>query len=316
MNRGPARKRRQIVGSTTASVAAPSPAAYGSAMPSAAFPSPGACDCHVHVIGPKPRFPLARERSYTPMDAPTEALAAMLSRLKLERVVLVQPSFYRTDNTCMLDAMAKIKNSRGVAVLPDKVAAAELDRLHAQGIRGLRVNIATAGAASIEVVRRDIAAAARLAERHGWHVQLFVPSTAIEPLTPLLSALPVDTVFDHFGLLAPGADTPALRALTRLLEAGKTWVKISGAYRIGSWRDPRIGPLARTLCAANPGRLVWGSDWPHTPKHSQRKPNTNEELPFQAIDTAALLALVPLWLENDRLVRRVMVSNPAKLYGF
>ena len=285
-------------------------------MPTPAFPPPGATDCHVHVIGPKARFPLARERSYTPMDASAAELAAMLARLKLERVVLVQPSFYRTDNACMLDAMAKIKNSRGVAVLPDKVAAAKLDRLHAQGIRGLRVNIATAGAASIEVMRRDIAAAARLCERHGWHVQLFVLSTAIEPLTPLLAALPVDTVFDHFGLNAPGADTPALRALLRLLEAGKTWVKISGAYRITSWRDPRIGPLARTLCAANPQRIVWGSDWPHTPKPSQRKPNSQEELPFQAIDTGALLALVPTWLENDRLVRRVMVDNPKKLYDF
>jgi predicted TIM-barrel fold metal-dependent hydrolase len=285
-------------------------------MPAPTSPPPGATDCHVHVIGPKSRFPLARERSYTPRDALAAELAAMLERLGLERVVLVQPSFYRTDNACMLDAMAKIKNSRGVAVLPAKVAAAELDRLHAQGIRGLRVNIATGGAASVEVMRRDIAAAARLCERHGWHVQLFVPSTAIEPLAPLLTALPVATVIDHFGLIAPGADTPALRALTCLLEAGKTWVKISGAYRIGSWRDPRIGPLARTLCAANPERIVWGSDWPHTPKHSQRKPNAEEELPFQAIDTAALLALVPKWLEDDRLVRRVMVSNPAKLYDF
>ena len=284
-------------------------------MPSPAFPPPGATDCHVHVIGPKARFPLARERSYTPMDAPTEALAAMLARLKLERVVLVQPSFYRTDNACMLDAMAKIKNARGVAVLPDKVAAAELDRLHAQGIRGLRVNIATGGAASLEIMRRDIAAAARLAERHGWHVQLFVPSTAIEPLAPVLAALPVDSVIDHFGLIAPGADTPSLRALTRLLEKGKTWVKISGAYRITlNWRDPRIGPLARTLCKANPQRIVWGSDWPHTPKHAQRKPNAEQELPFQVIDTAGLLALVPHWLEDDRLVRRVMVDNPKKLY--
>ncbi|MBI2716025.1 MAG: amidohydrolase family protein [Rhizobiales bacterium] len=286
-------------------------------MPSPAFPPPGATDCHVHVIGPKPRFPLAPARSYTPMDAPSEALAAMLARLKLDRVVLVQPSFYRTDNACMLDAMAKLKNTRGVAVLPDKVAAAELDRQQEQGIPGLRVNNATAGTASLDAMRRDIAAAARLCERHGWHVQLFVPSTAIEPLAPVLTALPVDSVIDHFGLIAPGADTPSSRALLRLLEGGKTWVKISGAYRITiNWRDPRIGPLARTLCAANPQRIVWGSDWPHTPKHSQRKPNAEQELPFQAIDTAGLLALVPHWLESDRLMRRVMVSNPKKLYDF
>ena len=285
-------------------------------MPPAHFPPPGATDCHVHVIGPKPRFPLARERSYTPMDAPAAELAAMLARLKLERVVLVQPSFYRTDNACMLDAMAKIENSRGVAVLPAKVAAAELDRLHARGVRGLRVNIATGGAATLEVMQRDIAAAARLCERHGWHVQVFANPRVIEQLVPLLADLPVASVIDHFGLNAPGADTSSLRALLRLLEAGKTWVKISGAYRISSWRDPRTGELARTLCAANPQRIVWGSDWPHTPKSSQRKPNAEEELPFQAIDTAALLALVPHWLQNDRLVRRVLVDNPKKLYDF
>ena len=282
----------------------------------APFPPPGACDCHVHVIGPKTRFPLAPTRSYTPLDAPADALAATLARLKLERVVLVQPSFYGTDNACMLDAMAKIRGVRGVAVLPAKVPAAELDRLHAQGVRALRVNIATGGAASLEVMRRDIEAAAHLCERHDWHVQIFVGSPAIEPLAPILAALPVDSVIDHFGLIAPGADTPALRALLHLLEAGKTWVKISGAYRISNWRDPRIGPLARTLCKANPERIVWGSDWPHTPKHSLRKPNSEEELPFQPIDTRALLALVPHWLETDALVRRVMVSNPAKLYDF
>jgi predicted TIM-barrel fold metal-dependent hydrolase len=286
-------------------------------MPAPTFPPPGATDCHVHVIGPKARFPLAHARSYTPMDAPTAALAAMLARLRLERVVLVQPSFYRTDNACMLDAMAKLPQARGVAVLPAQVAAAELDRLHAQGIRGLRVNIATAGTASLADMQRDIAAAARLAERNGWHVQIFVPSTAIEPLEPILGGLPVDSVIDHFGLIAPGADMPSLRALTRLLESGKTWVKISGAYRIAAnWRDPRIGPLARALCAANPKGIVWGSDWPHTPRDSLRKPNAPEELPFRAIDTAALLALVPEWLEDDKLVRRVMVENPARLYDF
>jgi predicted TIM-barrel fold metal-dependent hydrolase len=286
-------------------------------MPFPNVPPPGACDCHVHVIGPKPRFPLARERSYTPMDATAADLAAMLARLKLDRVVLVQPSFYRTDNACMLDAMAQLKHARGVAVLPAKVSAAEIDRLHAQGIRGLRVNIATAGGAPVETMRRDITAAARLCARHGWHVQIFVDAEAIEPLVPILLALPVATVIDHFGLISPGPETPALRALMRLLQSGKIWVKISGAYRITEdWRDPRIGPLARALCAANPERIVWGSDWPHTPKHGLRQPNAEEELPFQDIDTRALLDLVPRWLGDEALVKKVLVSNPATLYDF
>ena len=132
-------------------------------MPTLPFPPPGACDCHVHVIGPKARFPLAADRRYTPKDAPAAELAAMLARLRLDRVVLVQPSFYRTDNACMLDAMAQLKEVRGVAVLPAQVSDDELDALDDAGVRGLRVNIATAGGASFDAIRRDIEAAAACA---------------------------------------------------------------------------------------------------------------------------------------------------------
>ena len=220
------------------------------AMADARFPPPDACDCHVHVIGPKQRFPLARERTYTPMDAPVGELAAMLKRLALARVVLVQPSFYRSDNSCMLDALAVLDDARGVAVLPPRVGDDELDALDDQGIRGLRVNIATVGRGSFDVMRRDIEAAAALCERHGWHVQIFVPSAAIEPLAPTLLALPVATVIDHFGLIGSSAETNALGALLRLLETGKIWLKISGAYRIATDpADAAIGSLARKLCA-------------------------------------------------------------------
>jgi predicted TIM-barrel fold metal-dependent hydrolase len=271
----------------------------------------------VHVIGPKTRFPLAKARSYTPMDAPTADLAAMLQRLGLDRVVLVQPSFYGTDNACMLDCMATLPNARGVAVLPANATAAELDHLHRRGVRGLRVNIATAGTAAVEQMRDDIGTTAKLCARNGWHVQIFVPRSAIAPLGPTLRALPVETVVDHFGLVAPGGDDEALDTLVSLLESGKVSVKISGAYRIAADpADRRIDPLARRLCAANPERIVWGSDWPHTPRHDLRKPGEAEELPFQDIDTNGLLALVPRWLEDDALVQRVLVDNPARLYGF
>jgi 2-pyrone-4,6-dicarboxylate lactonase len=288
------------------------------AMLEARFPPPDACDCHVHVIGPKARFPLARERPYTPKDATAAELAAMLKRLAVERVVLVQPSFYRTDNSCMLDAMAQLEEARGVAVLPPQATDADLDDLDDQGVRGLRVNIATLGIGPIETMRRDIEAAARLCERHGWHVQIFMPPEAIEPLAPTLLALPVATVIDHFGLIAHGPETGALRALLKLLESGQIWVKISGAYRIADDpNDPGIGPLARRLCDANPERIVWGSDWPHTARHDVRPAYAGEQaLPFQAIETHALLACVPHWLGSDASVKRVLVTNPARLYGF
>ena len=283
----------------------------------AGFPPPKSCDSHVHVIGPKGRFPLAPGHRYTPKDALAAELAAMLDRLGLQRVVLVQPSFYRTDNTCMLDCMAQMPSSRGVAVLAPETSAAELDALHAHGVRGLRVNIATGGGAPIDTIKAGIAAAARLCERHGWHVQVFVGADTIEPLAPFLRSLPVDTMFDHFGLIAPGTNGGPLRALCGLLESGKAWVKISGAYRIAADpNDIRIGPLAKTLCQANPERIVWGSDWPHTPPHDLHTGGSEVELPFQDIDTRGLLDLVPTWLEDDTLVQRVLVDNPARLYDF
>ena len=127
----------------------------------------------------------------------------MLARLDLDRVVLVQPSFYGTDNACMLDAMAQIEDARGVAVLPPQVSDDELDDLDDAGIRGLRVNIATVGAASLDTMRSDIQAAAAMCERHGWHVQIFIAADLIEPLSPILLALPVATAIDHFGLIGP-----------------------------------------------------------------------------------------------------------------
>ena len=145
----------------------------------------------------------------------------------------------------------------------------------------------------------------------------FVSADAIASLAPVLRDLPVNSVLDHFGLIAPDAANGALRALTGLMETGKVWVKISGAYRISDDpNDPRIDPLARTLCKANPERIVWGSDWPHTPRHDLHKGSSEEELPFQNIDTRGLLDLLPRWLQDDALIERVLVSNPARLYGF
>jgi predicted TIM-barrel fold metal-dependent hydrolase len=290
------------------------------AMPERPFPPRHACDCHVHVIGPKARFPLVPARRYTPMDATKAELTAMLAALGLDRVVLVQPSIYGFDNACMLDAMAALPDARGVAVLPAETPGSVLDELHVKGIRGLRVNVATGGMSDLAAVRREIEAAARLCARHGWHVQIFVPAKGIEPLEQTLRLLPVDTVIDHFALIPPGGDVEALHALSHLVESGKIWVKISGAYRIADDPDdpddPRIGLLAQHLYNANPERIVWGSDWPHTPRHMAKEIDPNQELPFQNIDTRGLLALLPHWLAAERDIAQVLVGNPAQLYGF
>jgi predicted TIM-barrel fold metal-dependent hydrolase len=241
----------------------------------------------------------------------------MLARLGLARAVLVQPSFYGTDNACMLDAMTQLEDARGVAVLPRHVSPIELDELNARGIRGLRVNVASGGAEAAATVYDDLAAAAATCTRHGWHVEIFASAGMMEALAPALIDLPVATVIDHFGFAPPGQSDAALDTMLRLLETGKVWVKLSGAYRVGP--DPfsaKIDSLARRLHAANPERIVWGSDWPHTPRHDLRHQGVDIEVPFQDIDTVALLAVVPRWLDDDRAVTRVLVDNPARLYGF
>jgi predicted TIM-barrel fold metal-dependent hydrolase len=283
------------------------------------FPPAGACDCHVHVIGPKDRFPLVRERTYTPKDATTADLRAMLARLELERVVLVQPSVYGTDNACMLDAIAELgSGARGVAVLAAETAGSVLDDLNRRGVRGLRVNIATGGMQSLDVVKDRLTAAAALCARNGWHVQTFIPSRAIEPLTDTLRQLPAEVAIDHFGLISPDAEqSAATGALVRMLESGRVWVKLSGAYRIAEDpADPAIVPLARRLAAANPQRMVWGSDWPHSPPHGHGPVANDHEQPYRDLDTRGLLALVRTWLDDAKLQTLLLSENPARLYGF
>jgi predicted TIM-barrel fold metal-dependent hydrolase len=288
-------------------------------MTTLAFPPAGACDCHVHVIGPKSRFPLARERAYTPKDALLKELQAMLARLQLDRVVLVQPSIYGTDNACMMDAIDSIgETARGVAVLAPGTAGSFIDDLHRRGVRGLRVNVATSGPTDPDQVREPLLETAALCARNGWHLQTFLPTAAIEPLAEILLELPVPVVIDHFGLIRAGAQSSSpADTLVRLLQSGRVWVKLSASYRIAEDPcDPAIIPLARRLAAANPERVVWGSDWPHTPAHHRGHAVSDEEEPYRNLDTGALLTFTRNWFEDAATLHRLLVDNPAALYDF
>jgi len=289
-------------------------------MTGVAFPPAQACDCHVHVIGPKNRFPLSRERTYTPPDATLDQLVAMLARLSLDRVVLVQPSVYGTDNSCLLDALDALSGrARGVAAVAPDITGSALDELHRRGVRGLRVNVASFAGESADKVRARLAAAAALCARNGWHVQTFLPAAAIPPLAATLRELAVPAVIDHFGLVTPQAvDSEAAGQLVRLLGTGRVWVKLSAAYRIAEDpADPRIGPLARRFADANPERVVWGSDWPHTPAHGHDLVATDAEQPYRHLDTRALLDLVRSWFEDDTdRIAQLLARNPAELYRF
>jgi predicted TIM-barrel fold metal-dependent hydrolase len=168
------------------------------ANPPCFVPPPHACDCHIHVFGPAADYPYAEGRAYTPPDALPEDGLTMLRTLGMERVVLVQPSIYGTDNSRMLDAMATLgKMARGVAVVADDIGKAELERLHAAGVRGLRLNVEAVERGDFEeLTRRMIHLAGRI-RGVGWHLELHVGPHLLEALVPVVERLPVDVVFDH-----------------------------------------------------------------------------------------------------------------------
>ncbi|GAA4325189.1 amidohydrolase family protein [Pigmentiphaga soli] len=283
------------------------------------FPMPqGACDCHNHVVGTQADYPMDPHRVYTAGPASVDALMAHRAQLGIARTVLVQASFYGTDNRCMLDGLARLGASgRGVAVLDPDVADAELDRLHGLGVRGVRVNLETSGTRDPKQAADQILPLSRKLARLGWHIQLYAGLSVIAALAPQLATLPVQVVIDHFGRAkaAEGPDQPGFGQLLDLVRGGNAYVKLSGARHASSRPDRSdVAPLARALIAAEPERLVWGTDWPHTARRADG--SRTEIAPFEPTDDAAQLALLQSWCESEEEWRRILSDNPARLYGF
>jgi predicted TIM-barrel fold metal-dependent hydrolase len=282
----------------------------------------GACDCHVHVFGDPKRYPFIAARAYTPEMASVEDLQKLLSALRLERVVIVQPSVYGTDNSCTLDGIRQLGNrARGVAVIDEKTSDAELDAMGKAGIRGIRLNLATAGITDPAVARQRFdTAVARVRNRSGWHIQINTQPSIIDALSELLLASPVPLVIDHFGgaTAAAGLQQPGFGALVNLVKAGKAYVKISGGADLLSTKDDLsdVAPFAQALVAANPQRILWGTNWPHpssTPPPG-RKP-TDLAIHVQT-DDGKVLSMLPSWVPDTATRKLILVDNPARLYGF
>jgi predicted TIM-barrel fold metal-dependent hydrolase len=233
--------------------------------------------------------------------------------------VLVQPSFYGVDNSCLLAALKVLgDDARAVAVLPADVAGDELDRLHALGVRGIRINAVSIGAASHGGMKDALTAGARICERHGWHLQLLLPPAAIVSLKDSLLNSPVEVVLDHFGLVpaAPG-HAEAASHVVALLDTGRCWVKLSAPYRIASdMRSPAVTALARMMADANPERVLFATDWPHTPVHKGTLIEREDEMPYRDIDTGMLVQLLFDWFPEQARQQQILVRNPEKLYGF
>lgn len=284
------------------------PYAYsaGEGRPAVAAPA-GACDCHIHVYDG--RYPPAAGATLLPPDASIAQYRAIQSRLGTQRAVLVTPSTYGADNRSMLAGLAELgEQARGVAVIDGTESDAQLEALHAQGVRGIRLNLSlgvTGSAAHIAPL------AARVAPL-GWHVQLLMPPDQLAQLGELLSSLPTPIVFDHLARITPAlaGQHPAHARVLRLLGAGRAWVKLSGGYLVSDQRstdDPSLHALARTYLDANPDHVIWGSDWPHATASAGKQP-----MP----DDARQLDRLSEWASSPAALNRILVSNPAALYGF
>jgi D-galactarolactone isomerase len=266
---------------------------------------PGACDTHMHVY--EDRFKLAPTSAFKPPHAPAADYLAMRTRIGVARTVVVQPTGYGFDNSCTLEAMAAMGDSaRGIAVVPPDVKDAELERLTKAGMRGIRYFMLPGGVLPWE----SLDAMAAKVGAFGWHVQLQLDGRQLPEREAALQRLAGTLVIDHNGkFLEPvGVDDLAFKCLLRLLENGRTWVKLSAPYETskkGPPLYPDVGALAKALVKAAPERCVWASNWPH--------PSVPRE---QCPDDADLLDLLLDWAPDETTRNKILADNPAKLYGF
>jgi predicted TIM-barrel fold metal-dependent hydrolase len=279
-----------------------------------------ACDCHTHIHGDPLRFPFAPHRVYTPGPALPEEMAALHGALGIKRVVIVTPSVYGTDNAATLYGMAaRGADARGVAVIDEETPEAALDAMGRAGIRGIRLNLATSGVNDPALARGRFEAAALRMKRRNWHVQIYAIPAVISGIRDILLKSPVPVVIDHFGgaVAALGTGQPGFADLLELVGSGKAYVKISGAYRISADPPdyPDATPLAQALIAANPERILWGTDWPHPDSAAPGRKATDLAL-FHAIDDARLLSQLAIWAPDPATRRKILVDNPARLYEF
>jgi 2-pyrone-4,6-dicarboxylate lactonase len=263
-----------------------------------------ATDAHCHVFGPAAVFPYAAERSYTPADAPKAALATLHGRLGIGRAVIVQASCHGTDNNAMLDCIAAApERTRGVAIVDAGIGTKGLEALHAGGVRGVRFNFVShlGGAPDKRVFSRVIESIRPL----GWHVVLHLDAVDIANLAETIRALPIDFVIDHMGRVdaAKGTEQPPFRALLELAALPNCWIKVCGAERISEPPFHQAVPIAAALVAALPDRTMWGTDFPH--------PNLKHP-----VDEADLVDLLAAIVPDKAAQQRVLVDNPARLYGF
>lgn len=274
----------------------------------------GSCDCHVHVYGPFDRFPANTEGRFAPRQAfPVEDLLRLWDAIGVSRGVIVHANNAGPDNLATLDALRRYPDRlRGVAIVDARVDDATLDELDAAGFRGVRFNmlrqdgrVVLQGGPSLDDLKM---LAPRLADR-GWHAQIWVESGDLMHFAPEIEKLPLEIVIDHQSrtMTDKGVDYEGFRWFCDRLQSGRYWCKLSGVDRNTRVGDPYpdTDPFMKALVAANPERLVWGSDWPHVGHSPESVPRIDS-----LID--ALMRCVP----DPAIREQILVRNPATLYGF
>lgn len=263
---------------------------------------PHSCDTHFHVF--EPGFAHVPEPLYTFPDGTIEQYLALTDWLGLQRMVLVQPTYYGTDNSLLIETLRRIgPRCRAVARIETDATEQELDGYHEAGVRGIRLDLFARSSwptADIIAYIRQMAARAR---PRGWHLQFYTPGTVVRDLLPFLSDFEDTFVIDHMGYMKESEGlTPAdFDRLVGILAGGHCYLKLSGPYRIAPGKPlSSVEPIGRALVAARPDRLIWGSDWPHLP-NGQR-------------DTGELLNLLADWAPDEADRHRILVESPARLF--
>jgi 2-pyrone-4,6-dicarboxylate lactonase len=278
-------------------------------------PPPDACDTHFHVFGPPEQFPYVSTHEYTPPAAPLEHYLKMIDVIGIERAVVVQPSVHGLDNSATLDA---IKNSggkfRGVGRIDDKTSKSELRRLHENGIRGVRFNLLDRprGNVKLDVLDRCVDNIGEL----GWSIDLHIDMKNLIEQEKRIRNMSLPVVIDHIARVKPveGLNQPGFRLLLDLIKLKHVWVKVSGADKICNTRVydyfglPFVDviPYAQAVIAAAPERIIWGTDWPHS----------NNFAPGHTPNDGDLIDLLAAFAPDEPMRKRILVDNPARLYGF
>ena len=265
---------------------------------------PLSCDVHFHAF--ETGYPHVQRPHYTFPQATLDQYLAVCGFLGIGRMVLVQPSFYGTDNSLLLDALQRLGNrARGVVMVEEDIAEAQLDQFHERGVRAIRLDLFARAAWSREDLQAYILRMLARARPRGWHIQFYTPGYVVRDLLPFLATLEHDFVIDHMGYMLEedGLTEKDSARLLELMKTGRAWLKLSGPYRIAKHRGyEAVAPLARQIVATRPERALWGSDWPHLPDGTR--------------DTGELVNLLLDWAPSEAIRRRILVENPQQLFGF